>query len=199
MFSLPTPQSIKAAIRSKGYVVFGDERGYDLNIFGIRTNDSQSNSFNDLVGVMYLFDNKWNCFYFPATTDPGTYWREHPMNVDGTAILVPGQYRGAYKVGEHKGYPALQQQKPLKVYRDNNKDKVLNMDPASIKEGMYSINIHRSSHLHPSTQVNKWSAGCQVIQDPLQFEFLISLARKASEIYGNSFTYTLLTEDDLNI
>lgn len=187
---------IEAVMKSKRYKVFNDDRGYDLNIFGIRANDQLSGLFNDLVGVMYLFNGVWNSFCFPATTDPGVYWRKNPMNVDGTAILVPGQYRGAYKLGEHKGYPALQQQKSLKVYRDSNKDDVLDMDPNSIEEGMYSINIHRASQVNPSTQVGKWSAGCQVIQDPLQFEFLISLVRKSSEIYGNSFTYTLLTQDD---
>lgn len=195
----PTINAIKVAILRNGYIIFDDERGYDLNIFGIRTNDLKSNSFNDLIGVMYLFDGKWNSFCFPATTDPGMYWRENPMNVDGTAILVPGQYRGAYKIGKHKGYSALQQQKPLKIYRDSNKDDTLDMNSDSIKEGMYGINIHRASQANLSTKVNKWSAGCQVIQDPLQFEFLMSLARKASKIYGNSFTYTLLTEDDFDI
>jgi len=199
MKMLPSPGMIKAAMRHKGYVVFGNEaKGYDLNLFGIRTNDDHSNKFNDIVGVMYLAQGQWNHFMFPATTDPGIYWRENPMNVDGTAILVPGQYRGAYKVGTHKGYPALQQKKPLKVYRDGDKDEILDMDPSTIKEGMYGINIHRANAKQASSEVNKWSAGCQVLADPFQFEFLMALCEKAKSLFGNSFTYTLLEESDFS-
>lgn len=195
----PTAEAIKAAMRGKGYVVFGNEaKGYDLNLFGIRTDDLNANRFNDVVGVMYLADGQWNCFLFPATTDPGTYWRENPMNVAGTAILKPGQYRGAYMVGEHKGYPALQQKSPMKVYRDADRDNLLEMDESTVQEGMFGINIHRSSSSHASTQVDKWSAGCQVLQDPVQFEFLVALAEKARGIHRNSFTYTLLTEADFD-
>jgi len=197
MLLLPAADAIKAAMRRKGYVVFGnDAKGYDLNIFGIRTRDTRSNAFNDIVGVMYLEAGRWILFTFPATTDPGLYWRRNPGRVEGTAILVPGQYRGAYKVGKHKGYAALQQQKPVKVYRDPNKDDVLDFDPETIQAGMFGINIHRSNKDRPSEQVNKWSAGCQVLADPIHFGFLMALAMEAQEIHGNSFTYTLLTEDD---
>ena len=197
MLNIPSAVEIKAAMRAKDYVVFGNEtKGYDLNIFGIRTRDTRANTFNDVVGVMYLFDGRWNQFVFPATTDPGVYWRENPGRVDGTAILVPGQYRGAYKVGQHKGYVALQQTKPVKVYRDSNRNRYLDMDPQTIQEGLFGINIHRAHKDHPSLAVNKWSAGCQVLADPLQFDFLMDLAAKAAGIHGNGFTYTLLTEDD---
>jgi hypothetical protein len=197
--SLPSPGIIKAVMRGKGYAVFGNEaKGYDLNLFGIRTNDQQANTFNDVVGVMYLENGTWCCFMFQATTDPGVYWREHPMNRDGTAILVPGQYRGAYKVGKHKGYPALQQKSPLKVYRDDDMDEILDMDPDTIQKGMYGINIHRANSKTASSQVNKWSAGCQVLSDPLHFNFLMALAEKSASIHGNSFTYTLLEEEDFS-
>lgn len=195
----PSPLEIKAAMRRKGYWVFGDEvRGYDLNIFGIRTEDRVANTFNDVIGVMYLSNGQWNCFLFPATTDPGLYWREHPMNVDGTAILVPGQHLGAYMVGSHKGYTAFQQKRPLPVYRDADKDEILETDPDTIQSGFYGINIHRANSALPSSQVNKWSAGCQVLADPVQFDFLMSLAQKSMGIYGNSFTYTLLEEGDVH-
>ncbi len=195
MFYPPDGEAIKAAMRAKGYTVFGGNRGYDLNLIGIRTKDTSANKFNDWLGVMYLEGGVWNTFFFPATTDPGTYWRENPMNVSGVAALKPGQYRGSHKVGTHKGYPALQQKSPLVVYRDPNRDAILDLD-GSTEEGMFGINIHRASANKPSSQVNKWSAGCQVLQDPIQFNFLMELAAKSASIYGNSFTYTLLTEAD---
>ncbi len=196
--NFPPPLFIKLAMRRRGYLVFGNEvRGYDLNLFGVRGRDRRAGTFNDVVGVMYLREGEWCCFAFPATTDPGTYWMEHPMNVEGTAILVPGQYRNAYKIGSHKGYPALQQQKSMKVYRDNTKDDILEMDPATIQNGMYGINIHRAGAASASSSVYRWSAGCQVLADPIHFNFLMSLAKKSASIYGNSFTYTLLDESDI--
>lgn len=196
MFYLPDPTTIKRVMRQKNYVVFGGSRGYDLNLIGVRTKDMTANVFNDWLSVMYLDGDKWILFAFPATTDPGTYYRLHPMNVSGTALLKPGQYRGAYKVGEHKGYVALQQAKPLKVYRDANRDNVLDADESTVQEGMFAINIHRASKSGPSEKVDKWSAGCQVLQDPKHFGFLLNLAMTSSAIYGNSFTYTLLEESD---
>lgn len=196
---LPPPIFIKMAMRRKGYLVFGDEKnGYDLNIFGIRSRSCRENTFDDVVGVMYLENGGWCCYMFPATTDPGVYWRENPMNVDGTAILVPGQYRGAYKIGRHKGYVALQQQRCVKVYRDNNKDSIMEMDPRTIKSGMYGINIHRAGAASSSSLVHKWSAGCQVVADPIHFNFLMALAEKSASVFGNSFTYTLLEESDVS-
>lgn len=189
---------IKRAMRAKGYLVFGDEsKGYDLNLFGIRSKNRRANRFDDLVGFMYLENGRWICYVFPATTDPGSYWLEEPGRVDGTAILVPGQYRGAYKVGTHKGYAALQQQKPVKVYRDADRDEILDMDPATIQEGLFGINIHRAHATHASPLVNKWSAGCQVLADPIHFGFILATAKEAVSRWGNSLTYTLLEAEDV--
>lgn len=195
-FYVPSADHVEDVMRSKGYAVFDDPRGFDLNIFGVRTADTDSNKFNDWLCVMYLNDGIWNLFSFPATTDPGLYWRENPMNVNGTAMLKPGQYRSAYMLGEHKGYPALQQRTPLLVYRDADRDQYLEPDEDNVQEGMFGINIHRASAYAPSSEVNKWSAGCQVLQDPIHFEFLLNLVRASSKLYGNRFTYTLLTEAD---
>jgi len=190
--------AVKEAMRSKGYLVFGNEqKGYDLNLVGIRTNDLNANTFNDHFVVMYLYEGRWCLFDLPCTTDPGLYWREHPMNVNGTAILKPGQYRSAYSIGEHKGYPALVQRVELPVYRDDNHNPLLEPDESTVERGYFGINIHRASSKHASTQVDKWSAGCQVIADPYHFEFLMMLCRKSVALFSNAFTYTLLTEDDI--
>ncbi|GAG43566.1 unnamed protein product, partial [marine sediment metagenome] len=51
----------------------------------------------------------------------------------------------------------------------------------------------------PSTVVGKWSAGCQVLQDAEHFAFLMTLCERARKKFGNSFTYTLLEENDFII
>ena len=68
------------------------------------------------------------------------------MNKHGVAILKPGQYRGSHKIRLHQGrYEALGQQKPVKVYRDKNKDGTYDLLEENVQEGLYGINIHRAT------------------------------------------------------
>jgi hypothetical protein len=100
-------------------------------------------------------------------------------------------------MGMHRGqYPALVQRGHMSVYRDNNKDKVI--DLSDMKEhGLFGINLHRSAKDYESTQVDKWSAGCQVLANPADFALLMAILERSAELYGNSFSYSLITEDDL--
>ena len=196
MNTTPTVTELHQVMRAKGYRVFEDARGYDLNIIGIRSTEIDQERFNDWITVSYLQDGRWNYFCFPGTTDPGSFYLQQPLNVKGTAILKPGQYRGSHKIGRHKNYKALQQQANLTVYRDNNRDGYLNTANMPEDTGMHAINIHRSNAHRPSTVIGKWSAGCQVIQDPVHFNFLMDLCEVSRERFGNSFSYTLLEEAD---
>lgn len=193
----PDMPVIKAAMAAKGYKIFKNPNGHDLNIVGIRTEDLSPDAFNDWITVFYLNKAQWNYFAFPATTDPGTYYRTHPINVKGTAVMKPGQYRSAYKIGRHRGYKALQQKGPVTVYRDNTLDEQIDIHGMEEDTGLHAVNIHRANGVRPSVKVGKWSAGCQVFQDPDHFSFFLSLCERGKEKYGNSFTYTLLEEADL--
>lgn len=194
----PSVEAIVATMRRREYRVFENPDGHDLNLVGIRNSSSSANSFDDWLCAFYWFDGVWNIFAFPATTDPGAYYRQNPINVRGTAIMKPGQYRGAYKVGRHKGYKALQQAGSITVFRDNNRDLELDTDGASEQQGLHAINIHRASRVRASTRVEKWSAGCQVMQDPDHFDFFMTLCERGAHKFGNSFTYTLLESDDIS-
>ncbi len=195
-FQCPDVYTIINVMQGKGYRVFENRKGHDLNLVGIRTSSVDANTFNDWVTAFYIFNDDWNFFAFPATTDPGTFYRKEPLNVKGTAVMKPGQYRGAYKIGKHKQYKALEQKKPMTVYRDANRDGRL--DTAGMEEdtGNYKTNIHRSNAHRPSVVVGKWSAGCQVLQDPDHFAFLLMLCERSKSKFGNSFTYSLLEEGD---
>jgi hypothetical protein len=117
-------------------------------------------------------------------------------NAAGVARLVEGQYRGSHSIGLHQGkYKALKQAKPVKVYRDPNRD--LTYDETKIAEGIFGINIHRSSATGTSTYVENWSEGCQVFSTVTDFDKFMDLCEKASAIHGNSFTYTLIESSDL--
>ena len=194
---------VLAHIQSLGHEVFtsGD---YNLNLFGIRSSDYSSGEFNDLMGCAYKADGQWIVAYWVATTDPGTYYRENPMNVNGTAILVPGQYRSAWKIGKHRGsYDALVQIAPVKVYRDNNLDSIL--DHVGEEAGLYGINLHASSSQpydegrdrDASEEVSRWSAGCQVHATVTGFREMMKLANKQiaeHPTWAQKFTYTLVDQ-----
>lgn len=183
----------------KGYSYF--RRGkYNMNIIGVRAdNKNVTNNFCDCIVVEYI-DNHGNNtqFVYPCTTNPGRNSLLHPSNNNGCAILVPGQYKGAYTFGLHKkSYRALVQIKPVKVYRDNNRDKVYDLDPNTIEEGIFGINIHKAGK--DSILVDNWSAGCQVFKRDADFQhFLSVLELQVKAGLGDKFTYTLITESDLD-
>lgn len=172
---------------------------YNVNIIGVRKNSNIPNSFDDELHLIYLNEDFVIVHkIYKITTDPGLYYLENPMNVNGTAILVPNQYRSTWKVGLHRGkYEALVQYEPVKVYRDRNKDEVLDFDTMAVYEGIYGINIHRSNATRESTQVDRWSAGCQVFANPESYDEFMSIIKKSRDTYGNYFTYTLITEQDI--
>lgn len=199
--------------RKKNYKIFYGGRGINLNIWGIRSKDKRSNTFNDTICLFWknTDSDEWRLVSFDATTDPGMYWRNNPMHQMGTAILKPGQYEGCWKIGKHKGYEALVQNKAVIVYRDNNRDNILDIEGPNVNvfAGVFGINIHRANANGRSVQVDKWSAGCQVLQNRKRshsilgvefhndWDFFMYLAKVSAAFYNEYFTYTLIDEADL--
>ena len=68
-----------------------------------------------------------------------------------------------------------------------------------VDEGIFGINIHRQTgrpRANPP-RIDKWSAGCQVIADNDDWHEFLDVCQSAREIWGNSFTYTLLESKDI--
>jgi hypothetical protein len=194
-----TREQIEKAVKGKGYAWFEGTKDYDLNIVGVRnsaTGNKVTNVFDDKITVSYKLNGEWQFHVWNATTDPGKKGVMEYHNTAGVARLVEGQYRGSHSIGLHQGkYKALKQAKPVKVYRDPNRD--LTYDETKIAEGIFGINIHRSSATGTSTYVENWSEGCQVFSTVTDFDKFMALCEKASAIHGNSFTYTLIESVDL--
>lgn len=188
---------IQSVFSKLGYIFFS-YNDYNLNIIGIRSNNRIANSFDDTLLCIYKINGVWVIDSYPITTDAGTHWLKNPMNEKGCAILKENQYRGCYKLGLHRGqYTALVQRKEVEVYRDNNFDNYLDMDDKTTETGLFGINIHRSNPINESSQVDKWSAGCQVFKNKKNYDAFISTCEKSSKIWGNSFTYTLINKNTL--
>ena len=184
-------------VESIGHAVFTKGQ-YNLNIIGIRSKDHKPNRFDDRICVVFKDEQGWVTRTWECTTEPGKYWLENPTNVSGTAILVPGQYRGVYKIGKHRGkYDALVQRGgPVKVYRDDNRDDIIDSEVGTEEQGYFGINIHKAGS--DSTQVGRWSAGCQVFSQSADFDEFMSICYAAKSKWGDSFTYTLIDEPYAN-
>ncbi len=201
--------AIRRAYDKLGYRFF-EHGNFNLNIGGVRSLNSKSNQFDDYIFVAYFKARKPFLMLMPATTDPGKYWLQNPLNKDGTAILVPDQYIGAYELGFHGyssslgPYVALEQVKPMAYVRDNNKDSILDFDlyrNSQLREknifwDNIKSNIHRASQWKIIQLVERYSAACQVVQSPKEYEEFMRLCEKAANEWGNSFTYTLFEETD---
>ena len=200
-----TREQIETAVKAKGYKWFEDKnnKGYDVNIVGVRNSETGTevtNRFDDHITISYKVDGEWCFECFECTTDPGTHWVENIMRKEGVAVVKPGQYRRSHKIRLHAGkYPALGQQNPVTVYRDNNRDGNYDLDDNNTQTGLYGINIHRATGRagKKSTQVDKWSAGCQVIAHNDDWHCFLDICYEAKAIWGNNFTYTLIESKDI--
>ena len=198
-----TREQIEKAVKAKGYVWFDDasNKTYDVNIIGVRNNapsiaDKVTNVFDDHLTLSFKDESlNWQSYCWMGTCDPGKKGVMEFHNNKGVARLVPGQYRGVWKIDKHQGkYDALcQRNGNVTVWRDANRD--LLFEEKVTDTGMFGINIHKAGT--DSTWVENWSEGCQVFKRVKDFDSFMSICRKASKIHGNKFSYTLLESTDI--
>lgn len=183
-----------ARVREHGFKTFTGSANFDLNIVGLRNPHNVANKFDDKIFVIHKENGHWVEYIFACTTDPGQYHLNNPGRVEGTAIMVhPQQCRGVYKIDLHGGkYEALcQRNGKVSVWRDNNKDQILDRE-GNHHQG-YGINIHRASAYSTTQNVERYSAGCTVIANPEDFDVFLNLCKKQVSVNGwEKFTYTLL-------
>ena len=191
----PSIELLKEALLKKGYPL--KTGSYELNIIGIRNDSAKPNSFDDTLCVLFkdeYGDETLLCF--SCTTDPGLYWLKHPMNIKGCAIMKEGHYPNVYKLGLHRGYKALEQIGKICFVRDNDKDDELDFKDGYEINEVIKANIHHAALPENSTIVERWSAGCQVINKGWN-EF-IELCQKSKLITEqNRFSYTLININDI--
>lgn len=204
-----TADNLRAVFARKGYS--WNDGTLAINIIGIRSKNSESNSFDDRIVVAYKDTNaQWRIKDYPFTTDPGKPWLLKPMDPGGCAVMVPGQYVDAYMIGIHgrskpvgpRQYEALEQVGKIAYVRDNTRDSKINTelykDPKNIFRAILKTNIHRSSLYSIQRFVETYSAGCQVFQSPSDFSEFMAICRLCKPA-TNRFTYTLLEEADLSV
>ncbi len=163
----------------------------DFHLVGIRSQESIPDKFDDHFYVI----EKHNVLNHPywCTTNPGKDYLLAPLNPKGTALLVADkQYFNCFQFGLHKGKEALIQYADLLVYRDNDKDIYAEeLGEPMVAKPECRIDIHRANEKWTSVIIGRWSAGCQVIANPENYQQLLKFCKSTGK---GLFTYTLLAE-----
>jgi hypothetical protein len=173
---------------------------YNLNLIGVRSDRAQSGYFDDQLFCLYKVRQVWRTHVWAITTDPGARYLTKPINAAGTAILAaPQQCRGAYVIGKHRGHPALVQHgAAVRVWRDGNRDEILDWGSGAGVAGWYGINIHRARTEGLTDSPDYHSAGCQVFALRREHDAFMDLCRHSAAIYGDGFTYTIIHQVHIN-
>lgn len=190
-----TYKGVKAAVEKAGFKFFTGHM--NLNMIGIRSKNRAVDNWDDFF-VLCWQENGKNMIWVDDqfTTDPGIYYMTQKLlNPAGCGILARGQYRGVWKIGPHgktKYEAFVQTGAKVKVYRDRNKNNIMDFDPKSIMEGYFGVNQH---HGYDSGKVGPNSAACQVHRYKKDLVYVLSMAKKNTAAgHGDTFTYTLLEE-----
>ncbi len=197
----PTLEQIQNTLVLNNFKVFTEP--YSCNLGGIRTKDNAANTFNDWLYCFYYNEKKELAgVVIPGTTDAGVYYREHPMNKNGTAIIQHNkQYRGVYQLQDpnknpkqlgHNGQKAFRQIKPMDYWRDNDKDAILESGGKTYTEIGFT-NGHYMGTV--GVNVGNWSAGCWG-STVVNLNTLFAIAdRQVNKLGSDIFSFTLIHED----
>jgi len=191
----PTIEEIHEVMIENDMKVF--TKPFDVTFGGVRTNDNKSNKFNDWLFASYFTKGGGIVsVVIEATTDAGLYYRENPMQIDGTAIIQHGvQHRGAYtymKKGGHRGQEAFRQTGKMAYWRDANRDEYLDFD-GDVRHAIYNTNIHDMGTV--GNDVNKWSAGCcGSVNENMDLLYQVAQVQIAHG-NGDKFSFALLHEN----
>jgi hypothetical protein len=163
----------------------------NIIIIGLR---DESNSHKDIYNDFIIVANENEAHIFNASTDPGVYYTNNPIDSEGCAHLCYGYYPNAYIIGIHaKGTPwaheaLVQRGNKVTIWRDKNKNFQYDENEI-IQSGYFGINIHKN--LSDINHIGKSSAGCQVIQYLKDFDFFMKFI-KSNKKEQNKFSYLLV-------
>lgn len=191
----------KYGLEYEGWVIFGARGITTENNDDISSNNDDINEYNDALYLIRSVGGKPEYKSYVCTIDPGLYWLQHPMNVNGTARIAQGIYK--YKVGIHRGHQALTQYSKVTVnrYEPHSSDKPWFQwkdEPIAGKQTDFlAVDIHAKSST--SKFVDKASAGCTVINstwtDPPWKDFFSTVETYLATEHKPYICYCVLDQD----
>lgn len=140
-----------------------------------------------------------------ATTEPGRFYTDHPLNKMGAARIALEQFK-SWHVGMHhanlkppRKHEALVQAANITVFRDKNKDGFRTGDPTQVSSGL-GINQHSGLNASASS-IGKSSAGCLVARRDADHKKFMAQVKKDPRYLANNgylFITTIIGGDDLD-
>ncbi len=197
---------IVAYMKLKGYQVYtANGKRNIVYVEGMNhdgtLNDDSPNWFNDIRCVFEYRDSKPEMLgVWGATTEPGFFYTENPLNPNGCARIQFGQYH-AWQVGYHgtaDPHEALVQCDNVTLCRD------LNQDYSRIGDRLFTgydfgINQHWGGD-SPVDAVGRWSAGCLVGRTRDGHREFMRIVKEDADYRRNPnyvFSTTVIPGDDL--
>ena len=193
-------QTVLKAFQDRGYWVPKPEsKPFNLALFGVRYG-SKPGKWDDYLGALYYDGNgRLQVEVWAGTTEPGREGTAGDLNDNGVARLIPGRYSRCWKIGLHKGRPALIQSGSgvFKVWRDAKVDGAYT--EGKVFTDVQGLNMHRP-YKDGLTLVGDASWGCQVFfsTEDQGRGMELAHAQKANG-FGDYFSYVLFTEDQLDL
>lgn len=204
-YSMGLVDKIVDYMKLKGYRIHDsdDKRNIvyveGMNIDGT-LNCDRADVFNDIRCVFEFCNGKPKMLgVWGATTEPGRYYTNNPLNHKGAARIKFGQYK-AWKVGQHGNkdpHEALVQCGIVTVHRDLNKDLIRTGD--KLDTGYFGINQHWGGD-SPINSIGRWSAGCLVGRTRVGHREFMTIVKKDPDYLKNRsyvFDTTIIAGDDL--
>ena len=155
---LQTEKSISADLRSKYGI------SYYTGFYAYRTKEI----FDNLATDFLLFlKNGIIAGCVPCSTRAGDFYVFNPITyggITGTAVLAEGYYPKTY-LGSFQtrlGWRSFEclQVKSIKIYRDGNRNRLIDKTTLVVGGTDIGINIHSASW---GNLIDRWSAGCVVV------------------------------------
>lgn len=171
------PAALREVIAA-GYVIF-DGGLFDLNLILRRREEDP----DEIVVCYRSGSGGWTTESFPCSTLPSARYLVDPINPKGTAILAPGQHRGAYSRGLHRGRPSIVQTGKVTVYRDDDRDAIAETEGRPRETGYFGINIHTD---------RGGSAGCILAAEWTLVRLRALFAKQEEEGHGSTVSVVLL-------
>ena len=165
----------------------------DIWILGVQSNEDKFNAFDD---KFYVFKGRKFILATTGTTNAGksAIMGYEKYNKKGVAVIKTNEwYKDLWRFGLHKGkMDALRQINPIKHFRDNNKNTLIE-EIGDVYNSIIYANFHTNSYSKTTKLIRSiiggWSAGCQVCNNPTDYYDIIQLTKGQPSV-----TYCLLKE-----
>jgi len=162
-------------------------------ILGVQSKEDTYNHFDD---KFYLFRGEKFIMVVTGTTNAGTtgLMNYEKYNKNGVLVVKTDEwYHGLWKYGLHRGkMPALRQIRPIKYFRDWNKNRKIE-EIGPVRKGIKGINFHTVLYQKNLSFIRRliggWSVGCQVVNNVGKYYRLLDKVKNQKYV-----TYCLIKE-----